>query len=389
MFEKISASSLKYGNTRLDPGHLAELLLFYKEVCIVINQFMLDDLLNFCDFDTLHNLISSGRLNIYIIENHFAGGQYPDNRYNIETFSKQNESYRSILYQSINKITHNSIKTLKIQDRLLKYIKPFRIPGELIINIRSDFKNEDYVKKCLQKVISTRILDYKLPSKTTLRFEESEPYNNFETFQLITNFDFGKINKTFENLNLTSRISPSTLLLNIGSAFLDLSISETFQSNVLSTDFDSQLIALKFEDLRIKNKELLKDLSLFQDITLPNYKKVSDIIRSKERSFADLLALLDKAEKFKDWLKNLDNDPNLINEYYKKISEKTWLETAPIKTIRFLLFTATGIFVDFATGLPIASPTLSAMDTFLIDKLAKGWRPNRFIDDELKLFLEK
>jgi hypothetical protein len=358
MFEKISASSLKYGNTRLDPGHLAELLLFYKEVCIVINQFMLDDLLNFCDFDTLHNLISSGRLNIYIIENHFAGGQYPDNRYNIETFSKQNESYRSILYQSINKITHNSIKTLKIQDRL-------------------------------QKVISTSILDYKLPSKTTLRFEESEPYNNFETFQLITNFDFGKINKTFENLNLTSRISPSTLLLNIGSAFLDLSISETFQSNVLSTDFDSQLIALKFEDLRIKNKELLKDLSLFQDITLPNYKKVSDIIRSKERSFADLLALLDKAEKFKDWLKNLDNDPNLINEYYKKISEKTWLETAPIKTIRFLLFTATGIFVDFATGLPIASPTLSAMDTFLIDKLAKGWRPNRFIDDELKLFLEK
>jgi hypothetical protein len=388
MFNKISASNLEHGNTKLDPGHLAELLLFYKEVNIVINQFMLDDLLNYCDFDTLSNLMSTGRLNIYLRENHFGGADYNENRYNIETIAKTNESYRSILFESINKKTRNSLKSLKLHDKLLSHIKPFRIPLELLNKIRGDFKNEDFVMKCLEKIISTQIANYKIPAKTRLKFEDGELFNNFETLNLVTNFDFISINKVFENLGITFRISPPTLLLDISSAFLDLYISDSFKSNVLSSSFDSQLINLKFDDLRIKNEELLRNISLFQEILLPNYKSVSEIIRSKEKSFSDLLILIEKADKFKDWLCRIDEEPNIIAEYYNKISEKTWLEKAPAKTIRFLLFTATGTFVDLLTGLPIASPALSAMDTFLIEQLASGWKPNQFIDNDLKSFLE-
>jgi len=40
-----------------------------------------------------------------------------------------------------------------------------------------------------------------------------------------------------------------------------------------------------------------------------------------------------------------------------------------------------------ATGLAVGAAS-SAADTFLLDKLLKGWRPNHFVDGKLKPFLD-
>ena len=59
-----------------------------------------------------------------------------------------------------------------------------------------------------------------------------------------------------------------------------------------------------------------------------------------------------------------------------------WADNLPPKTLRWLIFTAAGIPLSLA-----AAVGLGAADTFLLDKLIKGWKPNQFIEGPLKDFL--
>lgn len=386
-FKQISATQLEFGNTKLDSGFLAELLLFYKSVNIVINKFMLDDLLSFCDFDTLYELVKSKRLNIYLRDNYVAGAIYDQNRFNIQVLGNEGENYRSILFQSINKRLRNSTKTLKLQDKLLEFVNPFVIPPELINMIRGEFKNPEYVKNCLEIFIKTQNRNYNLPSDTFLNFEDAEVFNGFETIRLATNFNFEEINAALKTMGSNAIINTPSLLLGISSSLIDLNISSEFNSHVLSSEISDSLIAAKFENIKRNNKNVFRNVEMFQETVLPEYSRLGDIIRSKEKSFSDLLLILDKAEKFKDWLDNIDEDKGIINEYYNKITEKTWMQSTPGKISRLLVFTATGTIVDSLIGAPIVSPVLSTFDQFLVDNIGRGWTPNRFVDHDLKSFL--
>ncbi len=386
-FNQITATRLEAGNTKLDSGHLAELLLFYKSVNIVINKFMLDDLLSYCDLETLYELVKSKRLNIYIRDNYIGGAKYNEDRYNIQVYTAKGENYKTILYKSINKILNNSTKAVNWQDKFLEFVNPFIIAPEDVNMIREEFTNEDYIKRCLEKTIQYHISDYSLPNNTELRFESGEPFNDLETLKLITNYNFDEINSIFQKINVPAVVNPPSLLLSVSSSLLDLNVSNNFNSHVLSSRLSDNLIALKYDDIVNKNKGILDGIELFQEVIMPEYSKVGDIIRSKGKSFKDLLLILEKAEKFKNWLDNIDDNRDIINEYYNKISEKTWLQSIPGKISRLLIFVASGPILDAMLGAPVISLVLSTIDQFLIEKIGNGWKPNRFIDDELKPFL--
>ncbi len=54
---------------------------------------------------------------------------------------------------------------------------------------------------------------------------------------------------------------------------------------------------------------------------------------------------------------------------------------APMKVIRFLIFTGGGLLVP-----ALAALGLSAADAFVVDRLLGGWRPNQFVNGPLKGF---
>jgi hypothetical protein len=62
----------------------------------------------------------------------------------------------------------------------------------------------------------------------------------------------------------------------------------------------------------------------------------------------------------------------------------------PAKSVRWLLFNAAGLALAAVTS-PAAGAAvgvgLSAADTFLLDKLLKGWKPNQFVEGPLKEFI--
>ena len=77
-----------------------------------------------------------------------------------------------------------------------------------------------------------------------------------------------------------------------------------------------------------------------------------------------------------------------MNQYYDAVIKESWIEKKVAKSGRFGIFTAIGIVGDaMAGGVPIGSLTASASDNYLLPKLTKGWKPNQFIDSEVKTFL--
>ena len=92
-----------------------------------------------------------------------------------------------------------------------------------------------------------------------------------------------------------------------------------------------------------------------------------------------------------EWLKQKDPDTNLVREYYQAVTESTWIDKLPGKGARFSIFTGAGILIDsFLTGgiSTAIGVALGLGDTFLLDKIVKGWKPNQYID-QIQKFIEK
>jgi hypothetical protein len=66
---------------------------------------------------------------------------------------------------------------------------------------------------------------------------------------------------------------------------------------------------------------------------------------------------------------------------------ETLIDKLPHKIIRWSLFTGAGVAIDLlgAGGIGTAGGVLmSAADSFLVDRIAKGWKPVQFVNGPLR-----
>jgi hypothetical protein len=92
--------------------------------------------------------------------------------------------------------------------------------------------------------------------------------------------------------------------------------------------------------------------------------------------------LLDKSQRFRDWIQTVNPDDNLVRDYFKEVTAEGWIAKLPAKIVRYIVASAVGL------GSPAAGLSLAAADSFLLDKIFAGWRPNHFVDRKLKPFLK-
>ena len=98
---------------------------------------------------------------------------------------------------------------------------------------------------------------------------------------------------------------------------------------------------------------------------------------------------MEHAKEFKHWISNQEPSESLVRDYYSEITAGTWADKLPSKVLRFALFTGAGFLTDLLMPTGIGTLTglgLGAGDAFLVDKLAKGWKPNTFIDGPFREF---
>ena len=133
-------------------------------------------------------------------------------------------------------------------------------------------------------------------------------------------------------------------------------------------------------------------LELFQEVVVDGSESIREAVNSGDRGFRDVIRLIEKASKFKEWTHQTGEDSLLRDDYCKRIAATDWADGLPPKSVRFTVMTGlsvlAGLVMTPAAGIA-AGVGLNAADYFLLDRLLKGWKPNQFVEGSLKPFLKK
>lgn len=200
---------------------------------------------------------------------------------------------------------------------------------------------------------------------------------------LFTNIDFAMVNKRRASMRpALEPLTPAALFNLILESRADMHLAAFYGGDFITTTANSALVRWRQAYLFERADRNVEERAQFSELVLADCPSIREVVDSGERSFAEFLKVLDTAQKFKAWLTKANPDQKLVSQYIEALRADTWANKAPVKAIRYLFSLGTG-YVD-----PTGGVISGAADAFLIDRLLKGWRPNHFVDDRLKPFLQ-
>jgi len=198
----------------------------------------------------------------------------------------------------------------------------------------------------------------------------------------------------FAEINRSSggnEISGAYILAHIVSARADTYFAADYMGELVTSSANSALIRLKHFDFMRRRAKSENQYHMFENVVLNDARTVREVVNSKERSITELFRLLDDGAKFREWMHSQHPDAQHVREYYDQVNKETWIGRLPGKSLRFVFFTGAGMLADMVapTGFGTAAGVgLGAADSFLLDKLLRGWRPSQFIEGPLKRFVD-
>jgi hypothetical protein len=229
--------------------------------------------------------------------------------------------------------------------------------------------------------------EYQIPSPCVFRFHRDN-----QTCTLETNIDFEKADGLFRR---RTGVSDATLT----AAYLVSYLAETRNTLTYSAEFSTDLAvsvpisiaaACNFKKLIERRGGSETQMRAFEDLWFSDSRCIREAVNSGERTFDDVLRLLKAGLKFKEWLKKSSQDGHVVKEYCREVTRAEWAEKLPPKAARWAIFAAAGTAAGFLLT-PVAGAVaaigLSAGDSFLLDKVIKGWKPNQFVNGPLKDFV--
>ncbi len=391
MFNRIFIKSSRDKSRQVNIGKLAESLLFYDTTDLMVDKFVITELCEILTIEQLEYLVKEGFLNIHILRNTIGVGEHKvDNQIAYAPFVLSSEALNlsEDLYKVYYQKTGKKSKAKELKRRFLELTSEFKYFGELRTDILDEWNDKQYLSKGLRAYINSYLhqLD---TSKFNIELVDSVKNGPIEFFNFDTNLNLEEINEKYNEL-LPHNLNLNDCLRGMANSRGDFNIATNLESEVYSDLRNNPYLSIKFDDLVQKITKSEKEINTFQDYVLDDCADLDTILKSGEKSFDDFLELLEKSRKFREWLSKADEDSKLITAYYNELFDKSWLEKTPGKVARFTLFGGAGMIIDaLAGGIPIGSAITSAIDNTAVDKIAKGWKPNQFVETELKEFLKK
>ncbi len=209
---------------------------------------------------------------------------------------------------------------------------------------------------------------------------------------ILTEVNFGEANRAYHEHVPASDSSLSTayILAQLLGTRTNLEKASSLSSDLSLGTVSSIIGANKIASILKSHETSRKVLERFTEWVVNDSRAISQAVETRQRSFADVLALVHQAQKFKEWLKKQDQSSDLCKEYCRAVSRLDWADKLPTKSLRWLLVNGAGLAAGPAGPLvgAAAGVGLSAADVFLLDKLVRGWGPNHFVEGPLKEFIK-
>lgn len=379
MFESI----LIKGSDNLDAGQLAEAMLFYGEVKLVCYYGTLKTLLKQMPPFILLRALQHGCLQIYYA--HEQPGVMTNDtgtkneKHDFSRFGLADTGYpdvvEEIFFDAAGKTSQAKISSKKFA----KLVVPIGYEGFDTNVVFNDVLDQSFVSSVVSDVIQVLVPKYQLPAK--LIFNASRDKFGIS---IDTNADYDAINNVYHQhvSKKHSSINSAYLLTFLQEAHLDIYFSSKLTSEISTSQISSRILEKRFANILNIRKKSVEEIQVFTDLVLNEGYAIREAINSGKCNWIDYLKLLEKAERFKSWLKDKPPDANLLTEYLKEGYSKSWLERTPIKNLRWVIFNGAGFVAD--KYIPGSGLVLSALDTYLIEKIASGWKPHHFVETRLK-----
>lgn len=392
MFDHVVLRRAESGNP-VSVGQIAEALLFYQKVHLVIDRQTLLELLRQIGAPGLLSLVARADFSAVYTEemlgtmtNSAGASQYHD----FVAFTLSGTAAGEKLSTPEARLRHEleqsgvaRSQSKKIAEAFLKRVPIRKMSGNHFVRggipeaTRSDLNDTEYLKTAFSEILARTTGGYR--PGPDLKVEIIKGQQGFFFFD---NVDYERINRA--RAEMTPSIEPLTtahILSHVQDARADLALAAHYGGDFVTSTVTSSVIRLKVDVLLQRSMINAQTRQDFAEVVLPDMPTVAEQVDSGARSFQEFLILLDKSAKFREWLKSTNPDEGLTREYLRTISSQDWIQTSKSKTIRYLLALAADV-----TN-PIAGFAAGFVDNFLIEKLLSGWRPNHFIKDRLAPFL--
>ena len=394
MFEKVVLRRAESGEP-ISAGQLAEAMLYYQRVHIVIDRGTSASLVRQIGTKTLLSILKREDVSaVYCDEmlgthTESAGAsQY----HNYVAFSlagspdgKKLESVQARLSFDLKREGVEPIEAQRFTTAFLSrvslrtYSSNYFVKGGIPNAAKEDLQDRSFVLEAVRRVIAATDGEAYVPKE--LKFDVLE--SDLGKF-IFTNIDFKAISARRSKLSSpVEQVTPANLLTSILEARADLALASHYGGDFITSSVTSSIIQVRHSEILRRSGLNLESRRQFNEIVLADMPCLAEVIDSGERTFDEFIDLIDKASKFKKWLNSLGPDENLVRSYLRDVTREGWVARIPGKSLRYMLATAIGV-VNPAGGL-----VAGFADTFLVDKMFGGWKPNHFISSRLSSFVQK
>lgn len=379
----------------LDIGTLAELLLFYGHVTVMLSRSGLNALVRGCGVAATFDLLTSGNLTISYMQDGLGirTDQMADGRvlHAPLIYTIEGTGLEEAAVEVFRAVTGKDGAGRRQGEAFARLAEPLSHRGELGEAIEHEFDDSAYVEDAVATMLSVWAPQYRMPQP--LIFEPvlvTGPTDGGSWFEVSTNLNFAEINAVNHQVAPPehSSMTAASLLTQILNAVGDLHFGVQADADLAVSDVASSVMQLKCESIAERSRRRQEGIALFDDMVLGSGRSVSESINSGRRTFCEFMDVLAKAGRFRNWVANQPQDDELLHSYISEVSHISWVDKLPSKTVRWAFFSAAG----FAVGLPLgplgvaAGAGVGAVDSLVLDRLIHGWKPNQFVERTLARF---
>ncbi len=386
MFEKIVLRRSVDGPL-ITVGEIAEALIFYQKIHLILDYPSLCEIIKKIGMLNLLKLLSLPEVTATYIEelpavhtkNSIYGNEYDlgaivvSGHEDVGVF--RTRSKRLVYALEVNGYKKDKAKIYAERFRSLVTYKrlgdDFYVKGGIFNEARADLLDKKYVTEASKIIVQNMLGNVELPEEFYFNIRRTE-----NTFSIATNLDF-------KNL-LSDRFTHAHVASELYNATIGLIFAGHYGGDFYTSDTESKIIQLRQKYLLHRFQIDQGELGKFNQLVLAGAPSIAETLNKEHRSFEEFLELLASAKRFKTWLKGKSPDESIISNYIEDITSGNWSSSIPGKILRYVFSSAVGIFAD-----PMAAATVSAGDSFLVDKYLSGWKPNQFIKDSVKPFVDK
>jgi hypothetical protein len=399
MFENLLARKTDRATGHLDVGSLAEALLFYQNIHLVLSPKTLSLLLKEIKPETFINLIKEKRMSASIQRDDIVVITNTKNNVSVHTFggvqlTKSAQGTRRLdnagyFEDQLRRLMGSDAPSRRVQKQILDLVPVRRINergrSDLPISklVYAEMGERPNITSIISTILQEIAPNFNAPKNFYFRMIQLD-----EGFFCDTNLNIKEIEGrlVFDHPNFSL---PDLLCIGLD-ARADIQMACDKGAELLSSNLTYKLANQILVPLLQKTTENLRDLQAFQETYLSSAHAIAETINTGERTFDEFLKILEKATKFRQFLKAAHPDKTLMESYYEAAVSDTWVQRLPTKAWRFAIFggasLASSLLLDPGAG-AIAGLGLTASDYVIVDRLLKGWRPHHFVNRHLNPFV--